>query len=93
MEDTVQLLSPATNFAVVHLPGRKFPGVVVQGDTLNEYVHNLKRMAQLLNKGDFEALADELSLVEESLLNALRHYEHVCTERGIHLPYFESGTR
>jgi len=87
MEDTVQLLSPATNFAVVHLPGRKFPGVVVQGDTLNGFVHNL------LNKGDFEELADELSLVAEPLLDALLHYEHVCTERGIDLPNFESGAR
>ena len=93
MEDTVQLLSLATNFAVVHLPGRKFPGVVVQGDTLNGFVHNLKRMAQLLNKGDFEALAGELSLVAEPLLDALLHYEHVCSERSIDLPYFESGAR
>ncbi len=93
MEDTVQLLSPATNFAIVHLPGREFPGVVVQGDTLNGLVRNLKRMAQLLDKGDLEELADELSLITEPLLDALYHYEHVCTERVIHLPYFESGAR
>jgi hypothetical protein len=49
-EDTAQLLSPATNSAVVHLPGRRFPGVVVQGDTLNGLVRNLKDMSRLLNK-------------------------------------------
>ena len=93
MEDTAQLLSPATNFAVVHLPGRRFPGVVVQGDTLNGLVRNLKDMSRLLDKGDLEELAAGLVLVTEPLLDALHHYERVCTERGIELPYFESGTR
>jgi len=72
---------------------RRFPGVVVQGDTLNGLVRNLKDMSRLLDKGDLEQLAAGLMLVTEPLLGALQHYERVCTERGIELPYFESGTR
>lgn len=65
----------------------------MQGDTLNGFVHNLKRIAQRLNKGDFEELTDELSIVAGPRLDALLHYEHVCTERGIDRPYFVSGVR
>jgi hypothetical protein len=34
MANSVELLSRPVNFAVVQLAERKFPGVVVQGDTL-----------------------------------------------------------
>lgn len=38
----VKLLSEPTNYAVVHLPGRDFPGVVFQGDSLNSIIADLE---------------------------------------------------
>lgn len=79
---TVKLLTEATNYAVVQLPERKFPGVVVQGDSLNNLISLLEA-----------ALADEserLDLIEETLdilMGARSRYEATCSAAGIALPY------
>jgi hypothetical protein len=35
-------LSDATNYAVVQLPGRAFPGVVIQGDSLHSLIAEIE---------------------------------------------------
>lgn len=80
--NTVRLLTEATNYAVVQLPERKFPGVVVQGDSLNNLVSLLEK-----------ALIDEsecLDLIAEALdilSGAKSRYEATCSAAGISLPY------
>jgi hypothetical protein len=51
MGDTVELLSRQSNFAVVKLSERAFPGVVVQGDTLHNWMRQLEAIAKHLNAG------------------------------------------
>jgi hypothetical protein len=74
----VRLLSPATNYAVVQLPGRAFPGVVFQGDSLDNLIAELE-----------EALSDSEGLTDvvERLKGVRRHYEAVCRKEGVGLPY------
>lgn len=90
MEKQVELLSQPTNYAVVHLPGRSFPGVVVQGDSLHEIVKDLGVMARLLNSGNLEDLAMEIEAMQTQLSDVLANYEQVCSARGIELPYPKS---
>jgi hypothetical protein len=40
-----RLLTEATNYAVVQLPGRRFPGVVFQGDSLDGLIGDLEEVA------------------------------------------------
>ena len=87
MPEFAELLTRAVNFAVVQLPGRQFPGVVVQGDTLNQVVRDVDRMSLLLAEGQLEELADTIEGVKELLVEAREHYEHVCAGKGIGLPY------
>ncbi len=47
MSEIVVLLSGPTNYAVVQLPGRKFPGVVIQGDSLHAMVGRLAELQKL----------------------------------------------
>lgn len=89
MSKEVELLSRPINFAVVQLPGRDFPGVVVQGDTLCSLVQRVEVMLQLLSSGEMEELGIELEDTQEQLSEALVHYEKVCAERGIALPYLQ----
>ena len=89
MTDQVQLLSPAFNFAVVQLPQRKFPGVVIQGDTLHSFVKQFEEMARLLDAGDTEELRAGIDYLTEVLTGALRGYERICSERGIKLLFFD----
>lgn len=87
MTEKVELLSSTINFAVVRLPDRTFPGVVIQGDTLHLLRKQAQRLQNLLNEGDFEELREELKDLHSLLFEAQRHFETVCAERGIGLPY------
>jgi hypothetical protein len=87
MVDQVQLLSHPANFAVVQLSQRKYPGVVIQGDTLHSLVKQLERMSRLLDSGASGEALDEIKYVTGILTEALKHYEQICSERGIELPY------
>lgn len=82
-----ELLSPPVNFAVVQLPERKYPGVVVQGDTLHSLKQQVEQMGRLLGTMNLEELAGEIEYMEARLSEALGHFERVCAERGIRLPY------
>ena len=92
MSQAVQLLSRPTNFAVVQLPDRLHPGVVVQGDTLNGIVNQLSRMSELLLTNQVDELSAELADLTETFLDARRHYESTCGARGIALPYPKVST-
>lgn len=81
------LLSRPVNFAVVQLPERSYPGVVVQGDTLHSLQKQVELMGRLLEKKELEGLADEIEDLNTRLSEALTHYEYICSERGISLPY------
>jgi predicted RNase H-like HicB family nuclease len=87
MSTEVKLLSRPVNFAVVQLPGRKFPGVVVQGDTLRSLVKRVDELMQLLGSGEVDELSAGLRDIKEQLTEAMTHYEVVCADRGIGLPY------
>lgn len=87
MSEQLMLLSQPTNFAVVQLPGRSFPGVVIQGDSLFSIVKSVSRLQQLLGSNELDELEVEIEDIRECLSSALAHYESVCKREGISLPY------
>jgi uncharacterized protein DUF6959 len=87
MSERVELLSKATNYAVVQLPGRKFPGVVVQGDSLHGIVQLLAKLRALAKAHNDEELTEGLAELHDLLQESSKRYEAVCKERGITLPY------
>jgi hypothetical protein len=44
-------------------------------------------MGRLLETKDLEELADEIEDLHTLLSEALTHYEHICSERSLALPY------
>lgn len=83
----LELLGRPVNFAVVQLPERNYPGVVIQGDTLNGLVRRLEEMKALVKSDQLEDLTTEIEEVREQLSAARDYYEATCAERGIELPY------
>ena len=86
MDDTAKLLTPPHNYAVVHLPGRHFPGVVVQGDSLSIIVSLLQKAKSEEDPNErTELIGDVLEMLEPSL----EHYKTVCRAAGLGLPFSE----
>jgi hypothetical protein len=84
-----KLLTEPTNWAVVHLPERAFPGVVVQGDSLNILISDLKRAAA---EPDVQERTFLLNDVIERLEGAQLRYEAVLKREGMTLPYRRSNS-
>ncbi len=88
LDERAKLLTPAHNFAVVQLPGRQYPGVVVQGDSLSILINRLEDVRRALQEGRSDdalaLLSDEL---DEMLAPVQALYERVLAEQGIKLPY------
>lgn len=83
-ENELYLLTEPTNYAVVQLPKRQFPGVVIQGDTLSGLCALLDELLSACKDADAVEIVEEL---KESLGGALLNYESVLKGRGIELPY------
>jgi predicted RNase H-like HicB family nuclease len=84
LPDDVRLLSAARNYAVVHLPQRRFPGVVVQGDSLNSLIGEVQ---EALAASDPQERGAILTAVVERLREVQAHYEMALERESIPLPY------
>lgn len=82
--DAAALLTPPHNYAVVQLPDRVYPGVVVQGDSLYMLWQSAQEVAEVA-KGT-PAEEDALYLSEE-LHSILRLYMRVLGQKKIPLPF------
>lgn len=94
MTKTLELLSEPVNFAVVQLPERSYPGVVIQGDTLNGLVGRLEEIGDLVRSNrpeDLDDLVAEVQMLQEQLSAARDFYEATCARRGIELPYSKTA--
>ena len=85
--ETAELLTPAHNYAVVQLPGRQFPGVVFQGDSLSILVSDIAELSDLLEAREYGELSDCIAEIETRLSGVLDGYEAVCKQNGLSLPY------
>jgi len=89
--EPVEIYSDATNAAVMRHPGRKVPGLLLQGDTLSEMCHRADRACSsgkaVLDEEDYLELND----LRNHLWELLNHYKSVLTEHGIPLPFSDIG--
>jgi hypothetical protein len=86
--DLVEIYSDASNAAVMRHPGRRFPGVLVQGDTLYSMAQSARRLQQSAAGGALdEEASEELSGLVDRLDQLLAHYKTVMKEHQIALPF------
>lgn len=84
--EPVEIYSDASNAAVMRHPGRKFPGCLIQGDSLHTMVTSLAAVqaeAGCLS----EDAASELELVIERLAQLLEHYKATLVSHNLELPF------
>ncbi len=87
MTKTAKLLTPPTNYAVVQLPDRAFPGVVFQGDSLYIVSQKLSDARMQLEQDKTKEALEIISELALEFTGNLRHYEHVCSKNNIGIPY------
>ena len=85
--ESVEIYSDATNAAVMRHPKRKFPGVLVQGDTLATLVRALASVQSSVQLSEDAAVG--LADVHDQLNELLQHYKAVLLEHSIGLPFHE----
>lgn len=83
----LEILDRATNATVVQLLWRRFPGIVVQGDTLHSQRAFLRHAIDALRARDTEDALEELAEIDEWMGNLLQRYEAALGAAGIELPY------
>ena len=84
-QENVEILSDQTNAAVIRHPDRKFPGILVQGDSL--YAMCLRADLACEQVGRGSPGYNELNDLRNSLWAYLNHYKGVMYEHDIALPF------
>ena len=87
MHDSAKILEIGANGAVVQLPERRFPGIVIQGDSLSILVSDFRELKELIAKGEQSETEACLASIEDHLGERLAFYESVIAKHGIELPY------
>jgi len=81
------ILAEVPNSGIVQLPGRRFPGVVVQGDSLSSMFDELaSALRHAKHRGDEEGYYATLK-VASRLQDLLAAYENTLSAIGSSLPY------
>jgi hypothetical protein len=85
--EQVEIYSDTSNAAIMRHPGRKFPGSLIQGDSLHILVGEARELLAAVAKSGDEDLTGLAQDHLEKLEGRLKHYEKVLEEHGIQLPY------
>ena len=83
----IQVLSDAVNSPVVRMPGRRFPGVVIQGDSLHYMSVLAKEIQQISMRLNCEELVDLTADLNKLLADKLAGYEKTLRSHDLELPY------
>lgn len=82
-----ELFTDGGNNAVVRLPGRRFPGVLIQGDSLRILRSDLAQVVDACERSDPAEARNSGDLVLAALDALLTRYEDALHKHGIPRPY------
>ena len=83
----LEVYSQSINRGVVKMPGRHFPGLVIQGDTLSILLDLANSIHEKLKNTSDTDLIEESIELRDSLQQLVLHYESTLGKHNIPLPY------
>jgi hypothetical protein len=83
--ETVEIYSDTTNAPVMRHPGRQFPGVLIQGDTLANLCHLADDACTAVGRSS--GCYDEVNELRNLLQDYLNNYKKTLIEAGLSLPF------
>lgn len=89
--ETVEIYSDQTNAAVLRHPGRRFPGVLVQGDSLYALCCQADGACAGAHSLRGTDAYDDINDLRNRLWEYLTHYKAVLGEHQIPLPFSEGA--
>jgi hypothetical protein len=87
--EPVEIYSDVTNRAVLRHPGRKFPGVLIQGDNLYNLCQRADQICAAAKEASSNEAYEEMNALRNTLWDYLLHYKVVLGEHGIPVPFSE----
>ncbi|QYK49780.1 MAG: hypothetical protein KF838_07980 [Phycisphaeraceae bacterium] len=84
MSDQANVLARDGNTAVVHLSGRAFPAIAMQGDT---FFHMIQRIRAAHTAATRDECNEELQYLLADLEEQLAFYERTLKANSVSLPY------
>jgi hypothetical protein len=85
--ESVEIFSDQTNAAVMRHPGRAFPGVLMQGDSLYSLCQRADLACREIGQGS--PGYDEVSDLRNALWSYLNHYKATLAKHDMKLPFSE----
>jgi hypothetical protein len=82
----LEVFSESVNYGIVRMPGRSYPGCVIQGDSLRVILHEIQEIARLAQGRDIFELQECIAALEEKIADRLSHYQSVLRDHGIDIP-------
>jgi hypothetical protein len=87
--ELVEIYSDASNQAVLRHPGRRFPGVLIQGDTLSILYDEIRSALEADGGKLSEDARIDLEHIRDFLGGCLEGYKAALARHGIELPFVE----
>ena len=85
--DKIQLYDHVSNSGIVHMPGRRFPGITLQGDSMCSLLaQSLFFMQKAKEHNDEDMYYEALGMAELFKFH-LEHYEEILEKQGFEKPY------
>ena len=88
----VEIYSDTTNFVVMRHPDRKYPGALIQGDTLFVLCRMADDACKEAKAAGCQVAFEEINELRNALWERLNHYKQVLVEHNIGLPFSETNT-
>ncbi len=85
--ENVEVYSHITNCPVIRVPERKFPGILIQGDSMYVLLQTVEEIIANQKGGDMAEVSDGLEYLRGILSNYVSAYEEVLKTHDIPLPY------
>ena len=82
-----EVFSAPGNNAIVRLPGRKFPGVLIQGDSLSILRDDVAHIVESCAEGDLAEVRESCALLLADLDALLDKYQTALRAHDIPMPF------
>ena len=84
--EKIKLYDHVSNSGIVHMPGRRFPAVAIQGDSLSSMLNTVLENMEMGKKYQDEELYYSNLMLAERLRDHLSQYEKVLVKEGFKKP-------